>query len=257
MQKNRLLILFLFCHIFGYSQNKIDSKIRVEYALNYLENKKPNSQKIDKTLVLVASRDKSVFLTANSYTSDSLKLENKSLEEISQYFEPQYQFNILIDKNEINFSDSIMNTEIGYTEPNEMNWTLENDYKQILGMKCQKATISKYGRKWIAYFSNEYSFPFGPYKFNGLPGLILEVHDSENEFNFTAVEVKTFKKEYPISRFTNVKIFSKKDFLKAKNNLESDFTFGGKIKTTPEFTKLLNDKYEEDKKFENPIEKLN
>lgn len=246
--------MFLVFQLSIYSQSKIYSKIRVLYILNYLENKKPESKKIDKTFVLVASENESIFLTANAYTLDSLKLQNKGFEELSQFFEMKYQFNIFINKKEINFSDSIMDTEIGYSEPNEMVWTLENEYKIFSGMKCQKATISKYGRKWIAYFSTNYPFPFGPYKFNGLPGLILEVHDSNNEFNFTAVEVKPYKKKYPNSRFSNIKKFSKKDFLKAKNNLERDFTLGGKIKYTPEFTKLLNDKYEEEKKYENPLE---
>ncbi|WP_417428585.1 GLPGLI family protein [Halpernia sp.] len=255
MQKIGFIFIFLFCHSLAYSQRKINSKIRVLYILNALNSKKPNSKKLNKTFVLVASENKSVFLTANAYTLDSLKLENKNFQELSQYFEMHYQYQVFIDKNNINFSDSILGTEIGYKETNEMNWSLINEYKEILGMKCQKATISKYGRKWIAYFSNNYPFSFGPYKFNGLPGLILEVQDSDNEYNFTAVEVKTYTKEYPISRFTNVKEVPKKDFLKIKDNLESDFTLGGKIKYTLEFTKSLVDKYEEDKKYENSIEK--
>ncbi|SFI41757.1 GLPGLI family protein [Halpernia frigidisoli] len=246
--------IFLLFSIVLQSQNKLDSKIRVLYVSNYLESKKPNLQKIDKTVVLIAGTDESVFLTANSYTSDSLKLENRGIEEVMKYYEPQYQYEILVNKREINFYDSILNTEIGYSEPNKMSWTLEKEYKNILGVKCQKATLAKYGRKWIAFFSMNYPFPFGPYKFNGLPGLILEVHDLDNEFNFTAVEIKTFKKDYPISKVINVKKFSKDDFLKAKNNLESDFTFGGKIKLAPESAKLFTDKYKENRKFENPIE---
>ena len=48
MQRTVLIFLFLVCSIVAHSQNKLDAKIRVLYNLNYLESKKPNSEKIDK-----------------------------------------------------------------------------------------------------------------------------------------------------------------------------------------------------------------
>jgi GLPGLI family protein len=45
----------------------------------------------------------------------------------------------------------------------------------ILDQFCQRTATNAFGRRWIAYFSKEYKQNIGPYKFNGLPGLVFEI----------------------------------------------------------------------------------
>lgn len=40
------------------------------------------------------------------------------------------------------------------------------------------------GRQWIAWFTNEIPFQDGPFKFYGLPGLIVKLEDSEDYHKF-------------------------------------------------------------------------
>lgn len=54
-------------------------------------------------------------------------------------------------------------------------WTIKPETKVILGYKCQKATVENRGRSFTAYFAIDIPFSDGPWKFFGLPGLILEV----------------------------------------------------------------------------------
>lgn len=52
----------------------------------------------------------------------------------------------------------------------------------ILGYECAKATCEFAGRTYSAWFTQELPLPFGPYKFGGLPGLILKIEDAEQQF---------------------------------------------------------------------------
>lgn len=56
----------------------------------------------------------------------------------------------------------------------------------IMGYECRKATTEFAGRNYTAWFTPEIPLPFGPYKFGGLPGLILKIEDAESQFVWEA-----------------------------------------------------------------------
>ena len=62
--------------------------------------------------------------------------------------------------------------------------------KTISGFKAQRAEGLFRGRKYIAWFTNEIPIKYGPWKLNGLPGLILNVSDDKNEVMFYAKSIK-------------------------------------------------------------------
>jgi GLPGLI family protein len=55
----------------------------------------------------------------------------------------------------------------------ELNWTIHTNRKVIANYSCQNATVEFRGRKYEAWFTTEIPVSDGPYKFGGLPGLIL------------------------------------------------------------------------------------
>ena len=69
-------------------------------------------------------------------------------------------------------------------DKNIFNWQIETETKEIKGYKVQKAITNFAGRDYVAWFTPDVPISDGPYKFNGLPGLILEISDVENEWNF-------------------------------------------------------------------------
>lgn len=80
------------------------------------------------------------------------------------------------------------------------NWTLKSDTTTVHGHLCQRADIDFGGRKWIAWFSPELSdYADGPYKFKGLPGLILRVYDANKTWRFELVELSTIDTIVPIN----------------------------------------------------------
>ncbi len=70
-------------------------------------------------------------------------------------------------------------------------WKILPETMKIGEFNTQKATTEMYGRKWIAWFSTELPFQDGPYKFHGLPGLIVKVEDVTKSH---IIELKGVKK---------------------------------------------------------------
>ena len=82
-------------------------------------------------------------------------------------------------------------TNLCYVEalPN-IQWTLSDGHKNILGYNCQKALCEFRGRKYIAWYSTEIPINAGPYKFHGLPGLILAISDMANDYCWECIGIQ-------------------------------------------------------------------
>lgn len=75
----------------------------------------------------------------------------------------------------------------------KQNWKLiDDETRVILGHKAYMASTEFGGRKWIAWYTKEIPISDGPYKFYGLPGLILKISDSDGVYAF---EIKGIHKE--------------------------------------------------------------
>jgi GLPGLI family protein len=88
------------------------------------------------------------------------------------------------------------------TFPIQLNWQLSNERKRILSYNCQKATCAFRGRNYTAWFTSEIPIPNGPYKFEGLPGLILQISDDKNHYVFSCIGIQKPKSIVPIKLFT-------------------------------------------------------
>lgn len=70
-------------------------------------------------------------------------------------------------------------------------WTITDSIKNCLGYECVMATTFFKGRNWIAWFSPEIPIPDGPWKLNGLPGLILEAYDVAHDYEYIPKAIHT------------------------------------------------------------------
>lgn len=98
------------------------------------------------------------------------------------------------------------------------NWKIDDETKKIGDYNCQKATCTFRGRNYIAWFASEISVDAGPYKFQGLPGLILEVVDDKNLISFTAVSITyPFNDSIPINPKYTPEPITRDEYVKMAN----------------------------------------
>jgi len=77
-----------------------------------------------------------------------------------------------------------------YDELHAQDWQIIDSTRIILDYACQMAISDFRGRRWIAWFANDIPISDGPWKFSGLPGLIMEVYDTEKHYHFTLVGIQ-------------------------------------------------------------------
>lgn len=147
--------------------------------------------------VLLKDEENSYFESLAKFKYDSIK--TKLVDEGSRSFpspKQQWKLQSLIFKDlrsqttitEENFFDKVYLT----TYTCKPSWKIQQEKGTLFNYNIQKAETYFGGRKWIAWFTNDVPISDGPYKFFGLPGLILKISDSEENFIF---EIKGLTKE--------------------------------------------------------------
>lgn len=82
-------------------------------------------------------------------------------------------------------------TQYRYTEPwPSMQWTLKDEKQTICGYQCQKAICHWRGRDYVAWFTSAIPLKSGPWKFGGLPGLIMKIYDTKHLYTWETVSVE-------------------------------------------------------------------
>jgi GLPGLI family protein len=65
-----------------------------------------------------------------------------------------------------------------------IDWKISNDTMTFGGLHCQKATGYFKGRTYTAWFCPDMPLHVGPWKLNGLPGVIVEAYDTKKDVQF-------------------------------------------------------------------------
>ncbi len=107
----------------------------------------------------------------------------------------------------------------------KINWTITRDKRKVLGFDVRKATAKINKEEFTAWFATSLSFPSGPDKYMGLPGLILELERKTNDdadmvITYNATSVKEAKKNVTINQPKKGKIV---DFKTYKAEMDAFF----------------------------------
>jgi GLPGLI family protein len=172
-----------------------------QYRFSYQYTSVPDVSKKDSLVVDMMTLDvdmnkkKSNFYSEAKVQIDSL-IENANKSSFSKLTFPRYNPNLIYNitkdlaENNMVFHIVYSGIKMKITETEKPDWKIENETKKIADYVCKKAIAEYKGREWIAWFTDEIPIPDGPYKFCGLPGLIVEIYDTKKEHIFSIVQIK-------------------------------------------------------------------
>lgn len=136
---------------------------------------------------------------------------------------------------------------------NAFNWQITAETDTINNYVCQKAICDFGGRTWEAWFTSELPFSDGPYKFCNLPGLILNVADTENHYSWKFLSIERPSELMMVYEVINDRIQTTKEgFFKLQKRYKVSHTIGDAT-TNNDFVKKAVE-YERAKN--NPIERF-
>ena len=225
-----LIYLIISSNLFGQKQ-PYNYEVEVKYKMTYQSDSADKKSIQSEFMTLLVGKGQSVFcatqyLIMDSAISAELKKGNRFGPSFS-FFQANGTHNSLVI-----FKDSslLITFNVGsrfitpaevyrYTESkSQFKWVILEDTLSLGGILCQKAETNFGNRKWIAWFAPSIPISDGPYKFSGLPGLILKVYDTQNYWNFDLASILNINRVLKIN-FLNKKpipLKNKKEYFAAK-----------------------------------------
>ncbi|MEJ7691844.1 GLPGLI family protein [Daejeonella sp.] len=182
----------------AFAQNPDKALIRVLYTFNHIQDTMNRDKPRMENMLLVAGKNASVY---TSY--DKINQSANALKQIQEQIKNSGggPMQIKIDKSSsrpitrtdnyffakenkfITIENLFNNYLIEETAP-QIDWKILKDTMSFSGILCQKATAHFKGRNWIGWYAPDMPFQSGPWKLNGLPGLIIEAYDDKKEVQF-------------------------------------------------------------------------
>ena len=113
------------------------------------------------------------------------------------------------------------------SDDRKINWKISSEKEKIGEWNAQKAEADFAGRHWVAWFSTEIPIQDGPYKFHGLPGLIVKIEDKTGSHKMELRGIKNIQGDLNINVFEAKEIaINSKQFQKVIKEYENDPTKG-------------------------------
>lgn len=236
MKKLFLLSMLITLTLGAWAQNS--ESYEVKYQIRFLPDSNVNDY-ITEIAQLFITDNKSLFAVENKLISDSIAF--LGLDETKYRGTTRQRYIIFKDyKKDViqHLEEFAVRTQWFSCEEliSEMNWLIKDDTMTIAGMHCQKAELYFGNRNWTAWFSTEIPISDGPYKFSGLPGLILDIYDQNKSWQISMLSINKLQepKHIDLSYIPNPLHVSKEEFKKQKlyyrENLIDIQNAGGGIK---------------------------
>lgn len=188
-----------------------------------------NRVRSENTLLLI-SKNFSVYQSMNKIKMDSI-VSNHTLNTGSTIYSSALPNSFFwktiwkhIPQSGITTINRIETKEYYYNEDkNTFKWKILSDKQKIKGYNCQKAAAFYAGRIWEAWHTIELPISDGPYKFSGLPGLIIKINDTKNHYVFQ-LESISLKNSIPIHyNDSGISHTTRENFRKSLENFNKNY----------------------------------
>jgi len=248
----------LFVYFYSFSQTtRFDYKISYNYR--FQEDKKDtNSRRTEETLLFVG-KEISYFVSAKKLAIDTILQKEtnfiSAMGRVNSLPKPKVNFEVIkLRDNKNSYFETIGISLYKVSSQEIIDWKFEEGTKQIGKYTCKKARTTFASRNYTAWYSEEIPLSEGPYKFRGLPGLILEMYDDRQEhyFSLLSLEKKTYFLDLTHKQDQIVELKNMQELEQVRaNRLENLKSAGFDIKLDPQREKELKEKM---RKKQNHIE---
>jgi len=223
-----LLITFLsFFSLQFTAQNQ-----RFLYEYKFVKDSTEKSKSETELMVLDATKTGSKFYSLKKSIADSIHQDRlkKNARDFSglDYGLVHYVVEKTYPDFQIEFFNVFEMDKYKVTEKRKLAWKILPDKEKIGELNTQKASVNFAGRIWTAWFATDVPIQDGPYKFHGLPGLIVKLEDKTQSHSFVLKEIKKLPVDYQWESDNKIKSFNgtisldeikyKKQFLDFRNN---------------------------------------
>lgn len=200
--KKFLIITFLSVFSFAFTQN---ARAIYEYKFK-IDSTKSDSIKTE-WMYLDITKEGSSYYSKKAFDSDSIiaesirkqmasGLKNLSISRSRNSGDVDFKVFKTYPDFKITTETGIANDNYKVLEDRTISWKISPEKAKIGEFNAQKAEADFGGRHWIAWFTTEVPFQDGPYKFHGLPGLIVKAEDVTGSH---IMELKALKKNFTVT----------------------------------------------------------
>lgn len=192
-------LLFIFC--LGLSLNLFAQNQRYIYEYKLVKDSTDKASQRSEMMYLDTSKEGSEYYSYTAYHSDSLvraaletQLKATGMINIKSDMKKdgeRYSVSKTYPDYKTELHNRIGMNRYKITEDRKLNWKILPDKQQIGKWQTQKATLDFAGRQWTAWFASEIPLQEGPYKFSGLPGLIVKMEDKTSSHILELKGIKT------------------------------------------------------------------
>ncbi len=193
----KFLQSFLPLFLFSFTLMAQPTNVKVEYV----HTAGPAEQQVVQLHDLFLSNDKSFYLIKTT-EDDQPGFVKTEKEDGSLHFEVKFanegESGIFNDrKNGVMISITpLFDAVILVQEPTpSVAWKITGNTKRVAEYLCYEALGEFRGRKYSAWFTPDIPISAGPFKFSGLPGLILEVNEQGGGFNWFCKSIRPMLEE--------------------------------------------------------------
>lgn len=203
------IVALLFQNLTAFSQELDLGTLKITYNLSYINDSSIMQKVSNDEMILLAGKKISSFYSFKQFMADSLKQADEAkgvaqadmMANLSKYKGSKNSYTIFKNypAGQMTTFDKIALDRFQYEEKlSSPDWKISNEKVKILNYTCQKATAFYLGRHYEAWFTPDIAVNNGPWKFNGLPGLILRVYDTRKHYSFECTGIETLKPGKPI-----------------------------------------------------------
>jgi len=267
------LLTIIFVPLFAYSQDipKDEATIKAYYFFSQKDKAGEKPFRSDTMTLDVGSQmsyyyDETKILKDSAYNQAFSNLSPDRIKNIDVIKNQEGVFdNFLGDKYEMNYLDGttekmyknrttgevtiidyLFNHDYRCDDPvGTLNWEITSDTATVLNYVCQKAKLHFRGRDYEVWFAPEIPINDGPWKFMGLPGLILKVNDTNGLIAFDCIGLQHLETPFTIE-IPNKKYLkcNRKELEKLIKDRGDSMTFGINGGNVTIATKPLSDSFQ-------------